>query len=175
MKLATVALGLFALTLQACAAGARPEAMRPQTPPTVAKQHAGAVRVAVSGGNETNPLWTSEISSEAFGQALSEAIRQSSVFADVRAAAPSDYLLDVVLLDVDQPMVGLSMTVTLTARWSLVSGKTNQTIWKSDISKSYTAAMSDAFAAVKRLRLANEGAARENIKAGLEELSKVTL
>lgn len=176
MKLALLAsLVLFSVSLQACATGARSEAMRPQTPAAIAKRHAANVRVAVSGGKETNPLWKSEISSDAFGEALFEAMKQSAIFSDVRSGVPSDFLLEVVLLDVDQPLIGASMTVTLTARWSLVSGKTNQTVWKSDIVKAYTAGAFDAFAGVTRLRLANEGAARENIRAGLEEISRLTL
>ena len=41
------------------------------------------------------------------------------------------------------------------------------------ILSSYTANMSDSFAGVTRLRLAVEGAARENIASGLKEISNL--
>jgi hypothetical protein len=40
---------------------------------------------------------------------------------------------------------------------------------------SYTATMGDAFIAATRLRLATEGAARENIRLGLKKLSQLKL
>ncbi|MFI4891262.1 MAG: hypothetical protein ACHQIL_12090 [Steroidobacterales bacterium] len=43
------------------------------------------------------------------------------------------------------------------------------------ITTDFSATTSDAFAAVKRLRLANEGAARANITEGLRRLSAVDL
>ena len=180
MKLANWALGFVccaALLTQACfARGTRPENMRPTTPLLVAKRHSGAVRVSVLGGKETNPLWKSEISSESFAEALKQAISSSGLFAAVRTDSGTDYLLEVVFTDVDEPLLGgFNMTVTLTARWSLVASKTNQTVWRKDIVTPFTAGVGDAFSGVERLRVANEGAARENIKVGLEELSKVTL
>ena len=39
----------------------------------------------------------------------------------------------------------------------------------------YTAKTSEAFAAVERLRLANEGAARENIRQAITEMAALTL
>jgi hypothetical protein len=44
-----------------------------------------------------------------------------------------------------------------------------------DINSEYTAKTSEAFAAVERLRLANEGAARENIRQAVTEMAALTL
>ena len=51
----------------------------------------------------------------------------------------------------------------------------NLEILKETIIASYTAGFSDSVVAVKRLRLANEGSARENIHELLKALSKLKI
>jgi hypothetical protein len=48
-------------------------------------------------------------------------------------------------------------------------------VWTRDINSEYTAKASAAFAGVERLRLANEGAARENILQAVTEMAGLTL
>ena len=48
-------------------------------------------------------------------------------------------------------------------------------VWQESIASEYTATPGDAFAAVKRLRLATEGAAKNNIAEGLSRISKLSL
>jgi hypothetical protein len=67
------------------------------------------------------------------------------------------------------------MTVNLTANWKLTHIATRKIVYQDDISKSYTATVGDAFVAIKRLRLAEEGAARENITEGLNRISRLNL
>jgi hypothetical protein len=67
------------------------------------------------------------------------------------------------------------MTVTLTSHWQLTKQGDPRPFWQSFVSTKYTAKAGDAFVGVERLRMANEGAARANIKDGLEELSELSL
>jgi hypothetical protein len=85
-----------------------------------------------------------------------------------------NYSLQVSLVSVDQPLIGFSLTVRISARWVL-SDATGRVVFDDFIRSEHTATVKDAFAAVARLRLANEGAARENIRLGIERLSRVSL
>ncbi|MCI3953766.1 MAG: hypothetical protein K0R53_3266, partial [Burkholderiales bacterium] len=73
---------------------------------------------------------------------------------------------------VDQPVVALDMTVTTTVYYSLIERSSNKSVWSQTVTRSYTARMADAFLGSKRLRMANEGSAKANIQAFLEELIK---
>ena len=75
----------------------------------------------------------------------------------------------------EQPSFGLSFTVKLEAGWTLKRASNAQSVWQESIKSEFTATTSDAFAAVTRLRLATEGAARNNISAGLARISELNL
>ena len=90
----------------------------------------------------------------------------SVIFSKVTTINGAEYLLNVVITNLGQPLAGFDMTVTLTTHWKLSKRDSSQLIWQDFISTKYTATVGDAFAAVKRLRLANEGAARKNIGKG---------
>jgi hypothetical protein len=53
--------------------------------------------------------------------------------------------------------------------------QSGKTVWTKDVNSEYTAKVSDAFAGVERLRLANEGAARENIRQAISDMAALTL
>ncbi len=130
--------------------------------------------MAVTGGKETNPLWTSQISSDAFAQALRDSIQKSGLFSSVTDGG-ANYKLNAFLGKVDQPMFGLSLTVKMEVSYTLVDTRSGKTVWQKDVASQYTAHPSEAFAAVKRLRLANEGAARANIQQALADMSTLSL
>ncbi|MFT5325706.1 MAG: hypothetical protein ACI8P0_003578 [Planctomycetaceae bacterium] len=159
-----------------CATSAKTMAMMPNPSQIqLVNHHSGSVEVAVSGGKETNPLWTSQISSQNFEQALSRAVQESEVFS---AAAPSGqgaYRLDVALGNTKQPMVGLAMTVGMTSHWKLSRTSDQAVVWQDTIQASYKAAFTEHVVGTERLRKANEGAARESIREGLKRLSNVQL
>ena len=60
-------------------------------------------------------------------------------------------------------MFGLTYTVKMEAGWTLQRADNSTVVWQESIKSEHTATFSDAFAAVTRLRLATEGAARDNI------------
>jgi hypothetical protein len=126
----------------------------------------------VSGGQKTNPAWTSEIGDEEFSGAVKESLRLQSLLAEGDAGK---YQLEVKLLEVDQPMFGLNFKVTMHAQYILKEAATGRVLLDKTLVTDYTAGVGDAFAAVKRLRLANEGSAKTNIGALLTELSTLKI
>lgn len=127
---------------------------------------------SVIGGEETNPLWTSEIGSKEFQSALEQSLAKAGLLDIVKA--DSSYLLRVNMLKVDQPWAGLDMTVTATVNYILTDKLSGRVIYERDIAIPYTAEFSEAFLAMERLRKANEGAARVNIKEFVDDLYELT-
>ncbi len=160
--------------LTGCASPATVQGMRPKSP-TLQNKHPFSVSVQVAGGRDTNPIWTSEISGDAFVKAIRESIAESGLFRSVITTGSGDYLLEVIIVNVDKPLIGLDMTVNLTANWKLTHVPSNKTVYQELIPQHYTATIGDAFFGIKRLRLAEEGAARGNIEEGLTRLSRLNL
>ncbi|WP_293328449.1 hypothetical protein [Parvibaculum sp.] len=162
---------LLLTSLAACASGARSGAMTaPVTEATVISDTSSlkkAITVGdVTGGSETNPLWTSEVGSPEFKTALEQSLMLDAMY----AAEKPKYRLDAQMLDIDQPIVGLDLTVDSHVRYRLTEIDTNELVYEREISCSYTANFSDAFLGVERLRLANEGTMKKNISLFIEEL-----
>lgn len=171
---AIAALSLLAgcsLTFFGCASSAKPAAMVPERLPAV-RQTGSSVSTKVLGGEQTNPMWMSKISSEDFRIALDQALIDSGLFGEVVLVNAAEYRLEVFLLSVDQPALGLDMTVKLKARWRLTRAGENNSLWEQVIATAYKAKFGESVVAVTRLRKANEGAARENIAEGLRRLSQ---
>lgn len=171
MKLAKMTLILAAmLYLSGCASGAKVENMAYQgAQKNYSEELKQSVEVGdVTGGKETNPLWTSEISSEAFSSAVKQSLSDQGLLSE-----NGRYKLTVNMLSVEQPFMGFDLEVTTYVQYSLVDSQDNSVVFKETIIAPYTATMNDAFAAVKRLRLANEGAGRKNIEMLLEKLSEL--
>jgi hypothetical protein len=168
---------LIVVTLMtACATPARVEQMTvPAADATRTAVSSRAMREAISlgqvgGGKETNPLWISNISSADFERAL----RASLQAAQLLAPSGQDCRLKLTaqLLSLAQPAMGLDMTVTASVLYTLVDCKTQKEVWVKTITLPYTAAFGDSLLGVERLKLANEGAARANIRKLVELLAE---
>ncbi len=168
LSIAALALGVAMLT--GCASPSTPAGMMPTAFQPVNK-HPQTVSVTTSGGQETSSTGKSQISDAAFAQAISDSISTSKTFSQVVQGKGADYLLNVTIFNMDQPSFGLSFTVKMEAGWTLRKADTGAVVWQESIKSEHTATTSDAFAGVERLRLANEGAAKENIAQGLAKLS----
>lgn len=155
-----------------CATATKPESMA-VTPSEIHHQHATSVSVNVTGGKETSAAGASQIADADIKAAIIQSIRQSKLFETVGPAA--NYRLDVFLARLSQPKFGFSMTVTLEMNWTLTQADPDQVIWQRGIATTYTAKTGEAFAGVKRLRLATEGAARMNIQEALAAISSLDL
>ncbi|MDL0433656.1 hypothetical protein QPM17_21155 [Marinobacter sp. TBZ242] len=125
----------------------------------------------VSGGEETNPAWTSEIDNDAFAGALKQTLQKQGLL-----SGSGRYQLEALLLEVDQPMFGLNFEVTTQVKYILSDRDNNGAVVMNEtIVAPYTATVGDAFAAIKRLRLANEGSGNANIQGLLEKLSELQI
>ena len=157
-----------------CATPATHEGMIPADY-DVATKHSKTVGVKVGGGQETSSVGKSQISDEAFSNALIESITKSQVFSRVIQGKGGDYELSVGIISMDQPSFGMDFTVKMEAGWTLKNAANGVVVWQKAIKSQHTATTSDAFVGTTRLRLASEGAARNNIKQGLAEISRLKL
>ena len=115
----------------------------------------------VSGGKDTNPAWTSEISGSDSGAALRRSLETAKLSTTGLTAS---FILDANLIEVDQPMFGFTMTVHTTVQYTLRNAESGSVVLQEVIYADGQASPGDAFAGVKRLRLANERSAQENIR-----------
>ena len=170
----SVLLLMIVSVLAGCATPATFEGMVPDSYEII-KKRPDSVSVKVTGGQETSAMWKTQISNDAFAQALVEAIGKSQTFSKVIQGSGADYLLTVNLFSMEQPTFGGAFTVKMEAGWALKRADSGATVWQEAIRSEYTATMGEAFVGSKRLRLATEGAARKNIAEGLAKISKLNL
>lgn len=122
----------------------------------------------VSGGQDTNPVWTSQVGNDEFAQALTASLRGAGLLAPGKEAGR--YTLTAHLEGIDVPLAGISLTASATVNYVLVERATGKTVLERRISLPYTAPFHSAFLAVTRGRLAGEGAMKANIGAFIEDL-----
>lgn len=161
------------LTVTACAEGARPEQLVASVPTEsfdANHQLRNAMTVDhVQGGSETNPLWMANISNEQFNAGLEQSLRQAGLLAD--SPANAHFTVSANLQDLQRPMAGFDMTVTMTVRYTVAPVGGGAAIFDQVVTASGTARMGEAFMGVERLRIANEAAARENIAEFMRRLA----
>ncbi len=164
----------IALIASGCATASKPTAMVAETM-SVSNQHAASVSIEVTGGSETSSMGASNISNRDFAEAIRTSISQSGLFTDISSANLADYRLTADIVELNRPMFGTSFTVDLEVTWRLRRTSDTYVVWEKAIASSFTATMGDAFSGATRLRLANEGAARENIREAIQEMAELTL
>ena len=156
--------------VSACAQAARTENMIPNAAAVdAASPLAGKVCVdAVTGGEETNPLWTSEVDNTAFKAAIEGAIARNGM----KARSDADCRLGVAanLLGLAQPIAGFDMEVTANVNYTVTDRVSDAPYYQATVQTPFTADFSSAFLGVERLRMANEGAVRTNIERFLGQL-----
>lgn len=128
----------------------------------------GSVEVSnVIGGKETNPLWTSQVDSKTFKGALEDsltAIGYRSIDKNPK------FQIDANLLELDQPLFGFTLSVKSNVNYTVKYGNNVQLIPIKAIGE---ATPSDAFVAIERLKIANERAISENIKAFILKFTEI--
>lgn len=158
-----------------CSTPAQPAAMVP--PPTKAvTTHAYRLSLQVVGGSETKVITNSQISNSDFASAVRDSILQSELFSQVSAVGtPADYVLAAFIARLAQPTMGTSLTVTFEVGWKLTRIADKTVVWEKAITKIHRTGAFDAFAFTKRLRLANEAAARANIADAIAQMGSLKL
>jgi len=127
----------------------------------------------VSGGGETNPLWVSKVADADFKLALEQSLKDAMLLSGT--INDSKYLLEVRLISLDQPLFGLDLKVTATAEYILKAKSTGQIIYSKTFATPFTATFSDSAIAIQRLRIANEGAVRNNIEQVIDDLISINI
>jgi hypothetical protein len=124
----------------------------------------------VGGGENTNPLWTSQVSNEAFAGALKDTLAENNYLA---VNGNGRYLLHANLLELNQPLFGLTLNVTSSVAYTLEDKKAKKLKYSQKISETGSASFSDAALAIERLRISNERAIQKNLEALVKDLHQV--
>ena len=156
--------------LAGCAAPATKESMivRPTatSTPIKAEQKGKFMVRNVGGGSVTNPMWTSQVSKEAFGAALKESLAIEGYTTDV--PAEGQYKIDADLVTLKQPLFGLTFDVVSTVNYRVYKEGFEKLM---PITATGTATTSDAFVAITRLKIANEKSLQQNITEFIKQLA----
>lgn len=169
-----MAMLIFAVLLGGCATGADSEAMIPETV-SVEKTHPYSVNVEVTGGRATESIGLPQISNDAFDGAITETLIKAETFAKVRAEKVGNYELNVIIFNVQHPSSEASASVTMETGWTLTNRLTGEIVWQKALRSTYTASSDSDLTFVGRLKKAAEGAAKDNIKQGVTEISRLNL
>lgn len=122
--------------------------------------------VDVTGGEEADPYWTSDVGTAAFRAALRDRLRRHAML----AGQGGRFALTTELIDVDQPFVGRALTVTSKAKYTVIDRTSGTVYLEAVVEAAHTANLSDALYAPERLRLANEGSVRSNINQFIRKM-----
>ncbi len=115
------------------------------------------------------PFWTSEISDENFTFAVKESLINSQAFSELSSKWEDDWGLEIEILNVDQPLVGIDFTVKTQVKYTLY--KKGNKVYETTVYETGKATPTDAIIAVARLRIANEKSAKANIAKFVEKIS----
>lgn len=172
--LAIACSALVIVGLTGCSSSATREAMV-ASDVQIAKKHDRSVSVRTGGGAETTAMDSSNVADADLKAAIEDSITKTKVFKSVLQGKDADYDLAVSIVKLDKPVFGLTFTVNMEATWVLVKQSDKSVAMKKSIQSSSTATFSDAAVAVTRLRLAVEGAAKQNIEQGLQAIAALSL
>lgn len=161
--------------LSGCAATPTDPAVMAPVDYEVANKHAHSVFVATGGGEETNAMGMSKVSNADLAAAIEKTIIETRIFEQLVTDGSGDYKLSAYIITLDQPTFGMSFTVKTSIAWRLINTADNSVVWEEVLASQHTTGAGEAFAGVKRLRMATEGAVKANISAALAKLEMLTL
>jgi hypothetical protein len=130
----------------------------------------GIAIVQVDKGKEINSLLSVKVVNASFQKALSASLQQNGLLAVPQSLSNFDLFAN--LISLNRPLFGGNFKVTSNIKYRVVERETKITWYEELISASYTTAYSSTGLPVGGMRLANEGAIRENIKEFIIRLSK---
>ena len=168
-------LSLTVLILSACASPSILQNM------IVTPQNMGAILASPSFENEiaivqvekskkNNSTFASSIDEKSFQKALGASLKNIGLLATHQPSSKFD--LFVIIESFEQPLFGKDFKVTSNVKYKVVEKKTNFTLYDKLISASFVTPQINNGLPVGGMRLANEGAVRENIKMFILSLSK---
>lgn len=114
------------------------------------------------------------IQTEYFEQTIVDAIVANQLFIGLQNGNGKDYLLNIRIIKVNAPSFSHKMTVDMNVIWDLSRAGDGVHILHEKVSTSYTGGVFEGgLIGANRVRAATEGAARENIRAGLEMIASL--
>jgi len=160
-----ISLALMILSLSACAGGPRLEAMVPAvTTSTVISEKSPLWKSTgigeIAGSAKTNKLWKSNISKQVFENVL----RQSLGLHAILSEGAASYKVSAKLKELRQPFIGLELSVTARVKYKVTRTRDGTLVFNREITDTYTSTLKDSYVFSDRLKLANEGAIKANIK-----------
>lgn len=160
--------------LTGCASPANRDAM---TAPSIAssKKLPYSLSVKTGGGNETNPLWSADIANDDLRAAIEQSVAKTALFKEVVKGKSGDYELSVSITKLSKPSFGAAFTVDMEAGWTLIKVADKSVALREVIKSTYTGGAFDSLVGTTRLRMSVEGAARNNIKQGLQAIAALNL
>jgi hypothetical protein len=149
------------------------EAMNPEIQTAEGKEFPIPIGLSVRGAS-------AGIQADYFEQSIVDAIVSSDVFSGLEAgleeSAVKPYSLNIRIINVDAPSFSYKMTVDMSVVWELTHSADGVQVLNEKIQSSYTGgAFEGGLIGANRVRVAAEGAARENIRIGLEKIALLDL
>lgn len=123
---------------------------------------------SVTGGEDVDPSWSSQITTASFKQSLEQSLSTQRLL-----STDAELALDAILIAMSEPEVAMDMEVAATVRYLLVNHTTGEVVFDERIVSPYLAGIEDALLSGERLRLASEGAVLANIERFLNELTVI--
>lgn len=166
----------FSLSLAGCVA--QKASYINMTPSTTSDDNVSTDKVLivanVKGGKETNPLMLSQIGDEDYHKAIVETLRKSKIFKEIKQEGNGDYKLitQIISHEIKRGEEVMETLSVLFVNYKLVDLDSNKEIWKESVFSQYGAKISEEFVGYKRVKLAHEGSARENLKQLSYKLSQ---
>ncbi len=174
--LVCVLVAVGSLFVGGCASGATAQGMT-VTPgevasPTPSEMAKSLVVDEGVGGRETNAMDASKIDNKSFKAALVSSLLTAGLLGEGPGAR---YKVAATLLQLEQPMGGIDMTVTSKIRYTVTDTKKGVVVFEEEVVASHTAHLGDAAIGTTRLRIATERSARKSIVTLIEKLKKAKL
>jgi hypothetical protein len=165
---------LLLTALAGCASGANSSNMTASLQPGLAAAPGSSLYqslgiAAVTGGEETNPILMSKVADGEFKAALKNTLLQYQL----HAIGPEKYIVTAEINALDQPFMGLDLSVTSKVRYKLTRVSDKTIVYDNLVTAAHTATFSDSALGVERLRLANEGSLRNNISSFIADIAKL--
>jgi hypothetical protein len=157
----------------ACAPPAKTENMIAGAPQSAALGASSNLRGAiwltgVAGGQTAGAVIRSDVGNAELHAALLQSLRANGLLA--ASAHEARYGLSAELVELDQPGSGIDLTATARIRYEVRAQRSNLRIMALTVSAPYTATLAETVLVFERMRIANEGAIRENIRAFVARL-----
>lgn len=130
------------------------------------------VQVKTDGGREKDPLGMPEISNKILYDSVFSTLKSSQLFKNV-VESNGEFLLELYVVQVGQPVAGSSMTVNVEIAWALK--QKDEILWKKSIRTTSTKTMQDEGGAFNRMVEATIAATKKNIQKGLVEIAELKL